>query len=255
MFNSSWLRQWLLMLLLLYAPLLLANDTVTVVLTEAINQDYTCNLEGKVIKVSDGDTITVMDTAKEKYKIRLAGIDAPEKKQDFGNAARKVLAGKIAGQEVCVSWHKKDKYGRLVGNVLFDGQSINLQMVQEGLAWHYKKYANEQTGKEQEVFAATERNARLAVIGLWSQPDPVPPWNWRHGTQQTGEPPSQAQPTSPGSQFTGAEGQGGEFTCGEKRFCKYMDSCAEAMFYLQQCGLSRLDKDGDGLPCESLCKR
>ena len=255
MFKPGLIGQWLLMLLLLYSPTLLADNTVTVALTDTISQTYTCNLEGKVIKVSDGDTITVLDSGKTQYKVRLAGIDAPEKKQDFGNAARKALAGKIAGQEVCVAWHKKDKYRRLVGNVLYDGQSVNLQMVQEGFAWHYKKYANEQTSEEQEVFAATERNARLAVIGLWSQPDPVPPWDWRHGIQQTGSPPLHAQPISPGNQFTGAEGQGREFTCGEKRFCKYMDSCAEAMFYLQQCGLSRLDKDGDGVPCESLCKR
>ena len=170
MFKPGLIGQWLLMLLLLYSPTLLADNTVTVALTDTISQTYTCNLEGKVIKVSDGDTITVLDSGKTQYKVRLAGIDAPEKKQDFGNAARKALAGKIAGQEVCVAWHKKDKYRRLVGNVLYDGQSVNLQMVQEGFAWHYKKYANEQTSEEQEVFAATEKNARLAVIGLWSQP-------------------------------------------------------------------------------------
>lgn len=181
-----------------------------------------------------------------------------EKKQDFGNAARKVLAGKVAGRKVCVAWHKKDKYGRLVGNVLIEGQSANLQMAQEGFAWHYKKYAGEQTADEQTVFAAAETAARLAVIGLWSQPDPVPPWDWRDGIRQTATSPAPTLPASPGNGngFSSSGGQGGDgsFTCGEKRFCKYMDSCAEARFYLTQCGLSRLDKDGDGVPCESLCK-
>ena len=149
-----------------------------------------------------------------------------------------------------MSWHKKDKYGRLVGNILINNQSANLQMIQEGFAWHYKKYAGEQTADEQTVFAQAETNARLAVIGLWSQPYPVAPWDWRDGQKQSPAKQARQQPAT-----TDKLQANSSFTCGEKRFCTHMDSCAEATFYLTQCGLSRLDKDGDGIPCESLCKR
>lgn len=237
---------WLVCLL---CPSVQADDaTITVPLNSTINQTYTCNLEGQVVKVSDGDTITVLDSSKTQHKIRLAGIDAPEKKQDFGNAAKKILAGKVAGQTVCVSWHKKDKYGRLVGNVLVGNQLANLQMIQEGFAWHYKKYAGEQTADEQTVFAQAETSARLAVIGLWSQPYPVAPWDWRDGQKQSPAKQARQQPAT-----TDKLQANSSFTCGEKRFCTHMDSCAEATFYLTQCRLSRLDKDGDGIPCESLC--
>lgn len=245
------LRISLILLLLAYCRYSLADTTITVPLDSTINQTYTCNLEGRVVKVSDGDTITVLDSSKNQHKVRRAGIDAPEKKQDFGNAAQKALAGKVAGQTVCVSWHKKDKYGRLVGNILINNQSANLQMIQEGFAWHYKKYSGEQTTDEQTVFAQAETSARLEVIGLWSQPYPVAPWNWRKGLKQTTkaiQPQQHIAPTN--NQLTA-----GSFSCGEKRFCTHMDSCAEATYYLAQCGLSRLDKDGDGVPCENLCKR
>lgn len=134
MFLSRLIRQWLVAVLFLLPTLVMADNTVTAALTDNTTLAYTCNLEGKVIKVSDGDTITVMDTTKEKYRIRLVGIDAPEKKQGFGQAARKELSGLLTGKEVCVSWHKKDKYARLVGAVLIYGQLVNLHMVQSGYA-------------------------------------------------------------------------------------------------------------------------
>lgn len=250
------IRQWLATLLLLLPSMVMAGNTVTAALTGSTSLTYTCNLEGKVIKVSDGDTITVMDTAKEKYKIRLAGIDAPEKKQGFGQAARKELSGLVAGKEVCVSWHKKDKYGRLVGSVLVDDQLVNLHMVQSGYAWHYKRFANEQLEEEREVYSAAEETARLETIGLWSEPEPVAPWDWRDGVRsyakQAIQAPYAAANAAPGALFAMQSEDG--FSCQGKQYCRHMNSCAEAKFYLTQCGVSRLDKDGDGVPCESLCK-
>ena len=90
---------------------------------------------GRVVKVSDGDTITVLDSSKTQHKIRLQGIDAPEKSQAFGNASRKFLAGLVANHEVRVAWSKRDRYQRILGTVFVDGKDANLEMLKAGMAW------------------------------------------------------------------------------------------------------------------------
>lgn len=97
-------------------------------------------LEGKVIKVSDGDTVKILDADKKTHKLRLAGIDAPEKKQAFGKVARQFLSSIVSQKTVCVTGDKYDRYGRLVGVVYYQGVDVNLEMVKAGLAWHYKEY-------------------------------------------------------------------------------------------------------------------
>ena len=131
-------------------------------------------LEGRVVKVADGDTITVLDAAKVQHKVRLDKIDAPEKKQAFGNAARKHLASFVADKSVKVDWSKKDRYGRVLGTVRGEGgEDLNLRMVKDGYAWHYKHY--DQTP----AYAEAEREARTAKRGLWQEKNPVPPWEFR----------------------------------------------------------------------------
>ena len=209
-----------------------------------LHSDSTCKLKGKVIKITDGDTVNVLDVINQTLKIRLAGIDAPERGQPFGKAAGKFLASLINQQTVCVNWYKHDKYQRLVGVITHEGEDINLAMITAGYAWHSKKYQHEQSEADRGLYNNAEQQARSDVIGLWSQPDPVTPANWRKGNRPNKSVKVLAL-VSPEN-----------FSCDKKRFCKQMTSCQEAIFYLQQCNLSRLDGDGDGVPCSSkLCKQ
>lgn len=130
--------------------------------------------------MADGDTITVLVGGQDSVKVRLAGIDAPEKAQPFGSASKKHLSEKVFGQTVTVEWTKRDKYGRVIGRVVVDGKDVCLDQVRSGLAWHYKLYANEQTATQRTAYAAAEEQARHEKAGLWSQPNPVPPWEFRH---------------------------------------------------------------------------
>lgn len=138
-------------------------------------------INGKVIRVSDGDTITVLDENKSTYKIRFEGIDAPESKQDFGQKSKKHLSDLIFGKTVLVLTSKVDKYGRFVGRVVFDRKDINLEQLRAGLAWHYKKYADEQGEADRIEYASIEAQAKSLNVGLWIDPAPTPPWDWRRG--------------------------------------------------------------------------
>ncbi len=131
------------------------------------------DIVGQVVKVSDGDTLTVLDSSKTQHKIRLHGIDAPEKKQAFGNASRKFLAGLVANREVRVVWSKRDRYQRILGTVFVDGKDANLEMLKAGLAWHYKKYDSTP------AYAQAEAAAREAKRGLWQDKSPIEPESFR----------------------------------------------------------------------------
>ena len=126
--------------------------------------------QSKVIKISDGDTITVL-SGKEQTKVRLYGIDAPEKKQDYGQKSKQFLASLIAGQVVEVEPKGKDRYKRTLGIIHHKGQDINAQMVLNGYAWAYVKYSR--------IYVDQERLAREKKLGLWQSSDPTPPWEWR----------------------------------------------------------------------------
>jgi endonuclease YncB( thermonuclease family)/methylphosphotriester-DNA--protein-cysteine methyltransferase len=136
-------------------------------------------IEGRVVKVSDGDTITVLDKENRQHKIRFQGIDAPESKQDYGQVSKDNLAKMIFGKEVKVVWSKTDKYGRTVGKILLDGRDINIEQIKAGLAWHYKTYEKEQPPEDRLTYAAAEQEARAARRGLWQDPNPTPPGEWR----------------------------------------------------------------------------
>jgi endonuclease YncB( thermonuclease family) len=132
----------------------------------------------KVVKVTDGDTVHVLDRSTERHKIRLSGIDAPEKSQAFGNKSTNNLASYIAGKSIEVEYDKRDRYGRIVGKLLLNGQDINLQQVKDGFAWHYKHYQKEQSKLDQVLYGSAEIEARNKRIGLWSVPA-LPPWEYR----------------------------------------------------------------------------
>jgi endonuclease YncB( thermonuclease family) len=141
------------------------------------------SLKGAVVKISDGDTITVL-VGRERLKVRLQGIDAPEFSQPFGKASTKYLTDRVAGKSVEIISNKQDKYGRAIGKVLLDGQDINLEMVKQGLAWHYKYYQKDQLAADRKQYAKAEVDARAQRKGLWSDKSSVPPWEYRRSNKK-----------------------------------------------------------------------
>ena len=124
--------------------------------------------------VADGDTITILDSRNNQHKIRFHGIDTPERGQPYGNAAREALSDMVAGKTVGIVVVDTDRYGRTVGRVYVDGRDVNLAMVEQGFAWWYRRFAPNDRALE-----AAERSAREGKLGLWREPDPIPPWDWR----------------------------------------------------------------------------
>ncbi|MGL4873049.1 MAG: thermonuclease family protein [Cetobacterium sp.] len=128
---------------------------------------------GKVIKVADGDTITVLK-GEEKVRVRFYGIDAPEKKQEYGIKSLDVLKKMIDGKVVEINQKDKDQYGRVVGEVYFEGKNLNLYMLESGHVWWYKQYS-----KGESEYSAAEANAKENKLGLWKESNPTPPWEFR----------------------------------------------------------------------------
>jgi endonuclease YncB( thermonuclease family) len=143
-------------------------------------------LVGRVVGIADGDTITVLDADSNPHKVRLAGLDAPEKAKAFGERAKQHLSDRVFDQSVQVTFGKSDRYGRLVGKVIPDGEDVNLQMVREGLAWHYKAYEGEQPAWDRLTYSMAEDVARRRQIGLWSDAERIPLWEWRAHKRQSG---------------------------------------------------------------------
>ena len=134
---------------------------------------------GKVVGIHDGDTITLLDMNLTQYRVRLAGIDAPEKGQAFGHVSQVHLSTLCYGKLVIANCPKVDHYGRQVCTVFVDSVDVNLAQVAAGFAWHYKRFVHEQPAHEGEAYAKAEDAARNAKVGLWQDRDPVPPWEWR----------------------------------------------------------------------------
>jgi endonuclease YncB( thermonuclease family) len=139
------------------------------------------DFSGRVVAVQDGDTLTVLDADRHQHRVRLAGIDAPEKRQAFGQRAKLALSNCAFGADVTVQGKKTDRYGRLVGKVLNGDVDCNLNQLQLGLAWHYKRYEREQSRSDAASYAQAEINARERRAGLWSEPTAVAPWQFRRG--------------------------------------------------------------------------
>jgi endonuclease YncB( thermonuclease family) len=137
------------------------------------------SIQARVVGVTDGDTVAALTSEKRQIKVRLAGIDTPEKKQPFGTAAKQALSDLAFGRDAVIEYEKEDRYGRTVGKVLVDGRDVNLELVTRGFAWWYRKYANEQSAEDRALYEAAENAARAASRGLWSDPQPIPPWEWR----------------------------------------------------------------------------
>ncbi len=131
-------------------------------------------IAGRVVGIQDGDTLTLLTIEKQQVKIRLAEIDATESNQGFGRVSKQSLSDLVFGKDVSIEVETIDKYGRKVGKVLVGGTDANLEQVKNGMAWVFKKYAHDP------AYFAAEKAAKAKGVGLWSQPNPVPPWEFRH---------------------------------------------------------------------------
>jgi endonuclease YncB( thermonuclease family) len=136
-------------------------------------------LRGKVVKVADGDTVTVLRNDKAQERVRLLGIDAPEKKQDFGQKAKEELTRRVAGKMVDVEYRKRDRYGRILGKIVLIHEDVNLLQVRDGLAWHYDQFAKDQFSGDATKYAEAQVKARDEKRGIWSLKTASPPWEFR----------------------------------------------------------------------------
>lgn len=146
----------LLFLLLFLFPVLLSAHT----------------LKGKIVRVSDGDTVVLLDSNNKQHKIRLDGIDAPEKGQAYGNKSKEYLSSLIAGKTVIVEYEKKDMYKRILGTIFYQGKNINEEMVRSGYAWTY--YYN-----KSKRMLELQDNAKKGNKGLWKDKNPINPYHYR----------------------------------------------------------------------------
>jgi endonuclease YncB( thermonuclease family) len=135
---------------------------------------------GRVVRITDGDTVVVLDESRVQHKVRLAGIDAPEKKQPFGNIAKQNLAALVFGKTVTVETSKLDRYRREIGKVVVGTTDANLEQIRAGLAWHYRQYDRELHREDRVAYSNAETLARQERRGLWRDANPVPPWDFRH---------------------------------------------------------------------------
>lgn len=208
---------------------------------------------GRVVGITDGDTLTLLTNERRQQRVRLSEIDTPESGQPYGTRSRQALSDLAFQRNVRVAVQDTDRYGRTVGRVYATGTDVNAEMVRQGAAWVYRQYNRDPS------LLTLEAEARAAKRGLWALPEAerTPPWEWRQMAQATRqrerEQPAQTDtPPPPAPRETRPATS--RFTCGGKTVCREMSSCAEARFYLEQCGLTRLDRDRDGIPCESICR-
>ena len=151
------------------------------ILTTTINAE---TLTGRVIGIADGDTLTLLDATKTQHKIRLSGIDSPEKSQPLGQYCKKSLSELAYDRVATVESSKLDRYGRVIGKVWVESQDVNLEQIRRGCGWHYKKYQNEQSLDDRLSYNSAEESARANRAGLWADKDPVPPWDWRKAREK-----------------------------------------------------------------------
>jgi len=209
-------------------------------------------LTGKVVGISDGDTLTLLvpeGASFKQFKVRLGEIDTPESRQPYGNRAKQALSDLAYNQQAHVVVQDTDRYDRTVGRVFVGGVDVNAEMVKQGAAWVYRQYLKDQS------LLTLEQQAKAAKRGLWGLPETerCPPWDWRKGSCPTASAVPASSPASPAVSAPKAAASGG-FSCSGKRYCREMTSCEEAKFYLNTCGVRSLDGNHDGVPCETLCR-
>lgn len=233
MYRSASYHSWLALLILLFVPSL-------------------CHCwPAQIVSVSDGDTLTVLHDGRQE-KIRLYGVDSPEKDQEYGQKAKEIAKILTTGRNVDVTTMAKDHYGRTVGLVSVDGQSLNEMLIQNGFAWVYRQYCKERFCS---AWLGLEERARQQKKGLWAGSNIVPPWEWRH-QPTTAKKSTDGDPVSsrPNPTIGDHRSRGGGFKCDGRTRCSQMSSCEEAKFFLKNCPGAKMDGDNDGVPCEKQCR-
>lgn len=200
--------------------------------------------QGRVVGISDGDTLTLLTASKTQVKVRLAEIDTPESAQPYGTRSRQELSGLVFGKDILVNSQGTDRYGRVIGRIFVDGKDVNAEMVKRGAAWVYRAYSKDKS------LLVLEAEAKSAKRGLWGLPEAQrqAPWEWRQDKR------AGSGAKSPASRTSQSERSSISLKCAGKTLCGQMTSCSEATFYLKKCGISRLDGDHDGVPCEAICR-
>lgn len=224
----------------------LSHIVLAAILLLVAHPAFSAEITGRVVGITDGDTLTILNDARQQVRVRLAEIDTPEARQPYGSRARQALSDLAFGKTVRVVVQDTDRYGRTVARIHAGTADVNAEMVRQGAAWVYRQYSRDPS------LLRLEAEARAARRGLWALPEAqrAAPWEWR-AAERDGQ--RQAASGSVAPQATRLSTANG-FTCGTKRYCREMTNCAEARFHLSQCGLSRLDGDSDGVPCESICR-
>lgn len=192
-------------------------------------------LSGRVVGVIDGDSLKIVIDGRQ-TEVRLAGIDAPEKGQPYGARAKQVLADLVYGRDVMVQAAGVDRYRRTLATIYLDGRSVNAAMVEAGAAWVYTAYTDDAR------LLQLQEQAQQQQSGLWQLPSgaQIPPWEWRRGRRSATAEPAAVEKRN--------------YSCSSKQYCSQMTSCDEALWYLRECGVQTLDGDGDGRPCEVMCR-
>ena len=158
---------------------LLATVAITALVLTSTHSASAATLTGRIVSISDGDTVTLLDANLQQHKIRLSGIDAPEKRQPFGNRSRLHLGTLVFGKHVTADCPKTDRYKRALCTIEVNGVDANLAQIKAGLAWHYKAYERDQRPADRARYRLAERQAREERQGLWTDRDPLPPWEFR----------------------------------------------------------------------------
>lgn len=232
-----------------------ATQTTSELVGSRSTPDAAVTFRARVVGVTDGDTLTVLDENDQQHTIRLAEIDAPERGQPWGTRAKQALSSLVFRKNVLLQQTDTDRYGRVVARVFAEGEDVNRAMVGQGAAWAYRRYLTDQT------LIAAEARARRERVGLWAlgEAETVEPWEWRRGKREGDGAQSNREIArvqgllGPNSSVEDTAAANGGFSCSGKRYCRHMSSCAEAHFYLTQCEVWSLDGNGDGEPCEMLC--
>ncbi len=199
----------------------LAQRCLLLLLSAVISHTHAETIIGKAIGVIDGDTIEILEQGNHLRRIRLSGIDAPEKGQSFGQRSKQGLSDLVFGKQVEAETSKIDRYGRAVAKVFINGKDVNLEQIKKGLAWHYKEYQKEQSLSDRRTYTDEEEKSKVQKIGLWIDPDPMPPWAWRHGGKNESTQESLASGCPCGSDNLCTGKRGGQYCIspsGKKRY-------------------------------------
>ena len=197
-------------------------------------------LQGKVVSVTDGDTVQIqVEADKAPLKVRLDGIDAPEKKQAFGEKSKYALSYLVYGKEVTLEKTGEDRYGRTLGIIKVDGVNANSKMIEYGWAWHYKEY------NKDERLAELEANAREQKRGLWLDATaPVPPWDYRKGVDE-----AKLAEAKPMPETKPVAKPKARFWLNTKTGVRHRSHCR----YFEKTGTGRYCEEDEGKPC-GICK-